>query len=247
MKRTLLLTFCQFWLLSGVTAFADVVTLKDGTQISGLVESGTNGEIRVKVGDNSQVLRVDQIQSIQFDASAPTEPRSITLPIGTEIAVRTIDPIDSKRAKDLSHEYRASLDDPVIVDGVTVVPANVNAFLRVMELKQPKFKRASMSISLVAVAINGQRVEVQTGNLDSQEGSKSKRTAIGAGGGAATGAAIGAIAGGGAGAGIGAGIGAAAGALGGMATGKGVEIASETRFTYTLKQPVVISSQEAPQ
>jgi uncharacterized protein YcfJ len=101
-----------------------------------------------------------------------------------------------------------------------------------------------LSISLIAVTVNGQRVNVETGKVDSKSGSQAKQTAAGAGIGAGTGAAIGAIAGGGLGAGIGAAAGGAAGALGGVLKGKTVEIAPETRFTYKLTQPVVVNIQE---
>ncbi|MGO9263155.1 MAG: hypothetical protein ACLQU1_43780 [Bryobacteraceae bacterium] len=361
--RTLLLMVWQFGLLAGANVFADVVTLKDGHQISGLVESGNTQEIRIKVGDKSQAIDVDQVRSIQFGvseppapkpaappakaesppagaapslaaapppslkaapqpaaaappslraappslkaapppaaaapspagaaspvptaapspaaaapslaaaappslkaapspaaaappslkaapspgtASIPARPGSITLPVGTEIAVRTIDRIGSKKA-DLNHEYAASLDDPVIVDGVEVVPANANAILRVTEAHSPTLThRASLSTSLVAVTINGQRVNVETGKVDSKAGSQAKRTLTGTAAGAGAGAAIGAAAGGGTGAAAGAGAGAAAGTVAGKLTGKGVQIAPETRFTYKLTQPVAINSQ----
>ena len=174
--------------------------------------------------------------------ATPQQPQSITLPVGTEIAISTIDRIDSKTA-DKNKEYAASLDDPVIVDGVEVVPAKASAFLRVTDVKNPKFKRASLTLSLVAVTVNGQRVEVNTDTVDSQSGTRAKRTAVGAAAGAGAGAAIGAAVGGGAGAGIGAGVGALGGATAGILTRKGVEVASETRFTYRLTQPVSINSQ----
>lgn len=334
MKRTLLLLVWQFGLLAGASLWADVITLKDGRQISGQVESGNTQEIRIKVGDQSQAIDIEEVRAIQFGvtlpapgptakpapqppapaadsaaaaaaaapaaptlrsatvqtpvpaaapaaaaaapavptlrsatvetpdpmpaASAPAAPTlrtatvapapaagRLTLPIGTEIAVRTIDRIDSKKA-DLSHEYAASLDDPVVVNGVEVVPANANAFLRVTEAKSPGLThRASMSTCLVAVVIRGQKVKVETGNVDSKAGSQAKRTLTGTAVGAGAGAAIGAAAGGGVGAAAGAGAGAAAGAVAGKLTGKGVQIAPETRFTYKLTQPVVIEPQQA--
>jgi hypothetical protein len=170
-----------------------------------------------------------------FAAAAQTQ--SVKLPIGTEVAVRTIDRINSKTA-DSHKEYAATLDDPVVVDGVTVVPANTNAVLRVVDKN-----RASLSLSLIALIINGQRVEVNTDKIDSRRGSTVKRTAIGAGAGAGTGAAIGAIAGGGAGAGIGAAVGAATGGVLGHITAKPVEVAPETRFTYRLTQAVELNKQ----
>jgi len=115
--------------------------------------------------------------------------------------------------------------------------------LRVTEAQNSRIHHASLSTTLIAVKINGQRVEVKTGDVDSQSGSRAKRAAIGAAVGAGTGAAIGAIAGG-VGAGIGAGVGAAAGGVTGLVTGKGVTIAPETRFTYKLTQSVVINGQE---
>lgn len=338
MKRTLLLVVWQIGMLAGTRLYADVVTLKDGRQISGQIETGNTQELRIKVADQSQAIEIDQVQSIQFGVSLPapappparTEPAPtsilrlpgppapaaaapappaprpaptlrtpadtapaaptlrtpdaaaapaaptlrtpdaaaapagptlrtpdappasaaapgsvISLPVGTEIAVRTIDRIDSKKAS-LSHEYAASLDDPVIVDGVEVVPANANAFLRVTEAKSPSLThRAAMSMQLVAIVVNGQKIKVETGNVDSQAGSQAKRTAVGGAVGAGTGAAIGAAAGGGAGAAVGAGAGAAAGAVAGKLTGKGVEVAPETRFTYKLTQPAAINPQEA--
>ena len=180
---------------------------------------------------------------------APAEQQSITLPVGTEIAISTIDRINSKKA-DSRREYAATLDDPVIVDGVTVIPAKTSAFLRVSDIQSAGYsRRASMSTSLVAVMINGQRIQVNTDKIDSKSGSQVKRTATGAAVGAGTGAAIGGALGGGAGAGIGAGVGAAGGAVAGKLFGKAVEIAPETRFTYTLTQSVVVDYQAtaAPQ
>ncbi len=263
-----LLIFAAFVLLTGANAFADIVTLKDGRQITGSVESGGSKQLLIKVGNDSQVIAMDQVVSIEFNplatatlsaaptatavptaaaptpATAATASPSITLPIGTEIAARTIDRIDSKKA-DKFKEYAASLDDPIVVNGVTIAPINSTAILRVTEIRNAKVKgRSSLSTSLVAVTIDGHRVNLETDAVDSQSGSQSKRTAIGAGGGAAAGAAIGAAAGGGVGAGIGAGVGAAAGAVGAVLTSKGVEIHPETRFTYKLTQAVALTLPE---
>jgi len=175
--------------------------------------------------------------------AAQAQQQSITLPVGTEIAVRTVDRIDSKSAK-LNRDYAATLDDPIVVGGVTIVPANSNAFLQVTDKQRSGFtRRASLSLALVAVTVNGQRVAIETEKVDSKSGSQAKRTATGTAIGAGTGAVIGGLAGGGLGAGIGAAAGGAAGAVGGVLMGKTVEIAPETRFTYRLTQPVVVNSQ----
>jgi hypothetical protein len=253
MNRSPLLISCLF--LVPVTAGADVVTLKDGTRITGDVQSGGQ-QILIKVGEASRVVPADQIQSIELGSPAPSfataaagrapgqTPERITLLAGTEIAARTIDRIDSKKTNKFQ-EYRASLDDPIVVDGVTVAPENTSAILRVTDFKNPRLSgHPTLSLALIAVVINGHRINLETDSLESRAGSRSKRTAIGAGAGAGAGAAIGAAAGGAAGAAVGAGIGAAAGTAGAVLTGKGVEVSSETRFTYKLTQPVEINLRE---
>ncbi len=249
MNRSPLLISCA--LLLRFTAVADVVTLKDGTRITGDVQSGGQ-QILIKVGDSSRVVPLDQIQSIELGSPAPPArtvagraadqtPGRITLPAGAEIAARTIDRIDSKKT-DKFQEYRGSLDDPIVVDGVTVAPENTPVILRVTEFKNPHLSgRPTLSLALIALLINGHRISLETGSVESRAGSRSKRNAIGAGAGAGAGAAIGAAAGGAAGAAVGAGIGAAAGTAGAVLSGKGVEIPSETRFTYKLTQPVEIN------
>lgn len=265
------------WCLLGLGAFGDVVVLKDGTKVTGTVQSAGSRQLLIKTGDESQVIPMDQIASIEFNpvaapvsaappaaaqpqiaaprqeavaVSAPVTPppaagSSITIPEGTEVAARTIERIDSKKA-DKYREYAASLDDALVVNGVTIAPRNSNAFLRVTEIKNPKFKgHALLATTLVAVVVNGHRIELQTGDVDSQSGSETKRTAVGAGAGAAGGAAVGAAAGGGAGAAVGAGIGAAAGSVAAALSAKGVQIPPETRFTYTLSHPVTVNAPAA--
>ena len=73
MRRVLLLIFWQFGLLSG-PLLADVVTLKDGRQISGSVESGNIQELHIKVGDQSQKIDIHEVQAIQFGVSQPAPP-----------------------------------------------------------------------------------------------------------------------------------------------------------------------------
>jgi hypothetical protein len=72
MRRIPLLILWQLGLLAGALLFADVLTLKDGRQISGLVESGNIQELHIKVGDQSQTIDIHQVQAIQFGVSLPT-------------------------------------------------------------------------------------------------------------------------------------------------------------------------------
>ncbi len=80
MRRILLLVLWHIGLLAGNRLFADVVTLKDGRQISGFVESGNTQELHLKVGDQSQTLDIHEVQAIQFGVSLPAPATSTPPP-----------------------------------------------------------------------------------------------------------------------------------------------------------------------
>jgi uncharacterized protein YcfJ len=263
MTKSIVRLFGWLCLISVAPGFADTITLKNGKPITGYIEGADTDEVRIKVGAASLPIPLDQIQSIRFDPptssgppptsrvqpvapfnppvpAQPTQVSNITLPVGLEIAIRTVSRIDSKKA-DTYTEYEASLDDPIVVGGLQVAPVNGRAIFRVTEIHNAHLKRSSLSMALVAVFVSGQRVNVKTGDLDSQSGSRAKSTLTGTAVGAGAGAGIGAAAGGGAGAAIGAGAGAAVGTAVGAALGKGVEIAPETRFTYSLTEAVTVN------
>jgi hypothetical protein len=68
-RKVPLLILWQFGLLAGLSA--DVVTLEDGRQVSGLVESGNLEELHIKIGDQSQTIDIHEVQAIQFGISLP--------------------------------------------------------------------------------------------------------------------------------------------------------------------------------
>ena len=88
----LIVILCQFGLLSAGRLLADVVTMKDGKQISGTVESGNTQELHVKVGNQSQTIDIHEVQAIQFGISLPAPPPAKAAarePAGTERAKAT--------------------------------------------------------------------------------------------------------------------------------------------------------------
>jgi hypothetical protein len=76
-RRILLLIVLQVGLLANNWLFADVVTMNDGHQVSGAVESGNTQEIQVKAGVQVQTLDIHQVRTIQFGtpAAAPPPPK----------------------------------------------------------------------------------------------------------------------------------------------------------------------------
>ena len=163
----------------------------------------------------------------------------LQIPTGTAITVRMIDGVDSEQTR-LGQTFRASIDEPVLVNGQAVIPRGADCVVRLVEDKQSgKFAgRTSLTLDLQQVQANGRMIDVSTGDVTQASSSRGARTAKVVGGTTAAGAIIGALAGGGKGAAIGAASGAAVGGAAQVLTkGQRVKIPSETRLTFTLQQP----------
>jgi len=162
------------------------------------------------------------------------------IPAGTIITARMIDSVDSDRAR-LGETFRASIDEPISLDGQIVVPRGADATVKLVEDKEAgKFEgRTILTLELVEVMANGRMVDITTGGVSRASGSRGAKTGKVVGGATALGAIVGALAGGGKGAAIGAVSGAAVGGGVQLAThGERVRIPSETRLNFTLRQPI---------
>jgi hypothetical protein len=150
MRRVFLLVFWQFVLLAGGRLFADIVTLKDGRQISGLVESGNIQELRIKVGDQSQTVDIHEVQAIRFGVSLPAPPppkaahlapepapaaAAATLKAGAPPRAAPQSPTSAPSGTITSGIGAELAGDPIPPDGAEVAPADANAFLPVAEIK----------------------------------------------------------------------------------------------------------------
>ena len=190
--------------------------------------------------ERASTLRTDS--ATQSTADASNAPANVEIPAGTNLVVRMIDSVDSETAA-VGQEFRASLDEPIMVGGQVVVPRNSDVTIKLVEDKQAgKISgRTELTVDVVNMKVNGRTVDVNTQAVTQSGGSRGKRTGVMAGGGAALGAIIGGIAGGGKGAAIGAVSGAGAGtAAGAMTKGSTVKIPSETRLTFTMEDPLRI-------
>ena len=174
--------------------------------------------------------------------AAPVPARSVTVPSGTRLLVRTIDAVDSDRNHP-GDKFLASLEEALYIDQTLVAPKGASVYGRLEEVKESGqlAGRAQLRLSLTGIVINGQTVPLSTGDYQVSGKSRGASTAKKVGGGAALGAVIGAIAGGGKGAAIGAGVGAGAGtAVQVMTKGDQVHVPSETLLEFSLDQPVTI-------
>jgi hypothetical protein len=250
-------------LLCGVSALlsADTLTLRSGEIVQGTYLGGTAREIRMDLNGAIRTYDVGQIQSVTFsdpayqppppqasnfppprrddrDRNAP--PLGVTIPVDSPITVRMIDAVNSDTAR-LGQTFRASLDDPIYVNGQVVVPRGADVLTKlVQDDKSGKIEgRTVLTLALSTITINGAPVDVTSSDVKTESSSRGARSAKVIGGTAALGAIIGGIAGGGKGAAIGAGSGAAVGTGAEVLTsGQKVKIPSETRLTFRLQSPV---------
>lgn len=184
-------------------------------------------------------------------SSTPAPTRSIaaapvveaaTIPAGTTITVRMIDAIDTD-VTGAGERFRASIDDPVVIDGKVVVPRNADATVQVMRVEQSGRISGSdeIALKLYNVTINGKPYEIATEYAEVKGEGQGKRTAKTTAVTTGVGAALGAILGGGKGAAIGAGAGAATGVAVSAARGKTLRIPSETRLDFELRAPLPVN------
>jgi hypothetical protein len=175
--------------------------------------------------------------SVQSDRAS-----GVTIPADTLITVRMIDAVDSRTARP-GETFRASLDNPVIVDGQEVIPRGSDVLAKLVDDQQSgKIQgRTVLTLGLVSISVRGQMVDVATKDVKKESASRTARSAGVIGGGTALGASIGGLAGGGKGAAIGAVSGAAVGTGAQVLTsGQEVKIPSDTRLTFTLQSSVQI-------
>jgi hypothetical protein len=179
---------------------------------------------------------------------APPPPQKVTIPAGTTLAIRLVDPIDSETAQP-GQTFHATLDSPLTAEGETAIGAGHDVEGHVVDVKSAgKFAGQSLLVlQLDRISAGGKTYSLQTDQYRRQGSSRTKNTAAKVGTGAAIGAIIGGIAGGGKGAAIGA---AAGGGLGGgvqAAThGQQIKLASETVLNFTLQGPLTVTPSLGP-
>ena len=172
----------------------------------------------------------------------PPAPKKLTIPSGTTVTVRLIDPIDSDKVQPGS-SFRATLDQPLSVDGEVAIPAGYDVTGQIVNASSAgRFAGKSvLALELNRLSVNGKSYDLHTNQYTREGSSRGKATAAKVGGGAALGAIIGGLAGGGKGAAIGATVGAGAGTGVSAATkGQQIKLPSETVLNFQLQSPVTV-------
>ncbi len=168
------------------------------------------------------------------------EAKPVVIPAGTVLTVRLGQAVGSKISNN-GDTFPATLAEPVVAGGRTVIPADAEAEGTVVQAAPlGRFKGgAVLRVALTSVTVNGTPRQVQTAAVSQSVKGKGKRSAVLIGGGAGLGALIGGLAGGGKGAAIGAIAGAGAGTAGTAFTGnKDIVLPAESTLSFKLTQPL---------
>jgi hypothetical protein len=175
--------------------------------------------------------------------SAAAQPRKkVSLPAGTRMLIRTVDPIDSSKHK-TGYRFTASLETSLQADDTVVAPRGTTVYGRLAQASSAgKMSGSSqLTLELTDIVINGTPYPLVTSTYEIKGKGEGKKTAGKVLGGAGLGAIIGGIAGGGAGAAIGVVAGAAGGtALAASKKGEQLQIPSESLLEFRIEQPVTL-------
>jgi len=179
--------------------------------------------------------------------ATPPEPvtKQVTIPAGTQIYVRMIDSISSDKSH-AGETFRASLDNPVIVDNQTIIPKRADVVLKLIDVQSAgKLKGTSqLKVQIDRIVIAKKPYDVVSNTYEQTGESEGKKAARNVGVGAAVGGILGGILGGTKGAVIGAGAGGGGGAV--ISKGEQMHLDSETQLVFRLENPLEVTMTTAP-
>jgi hypothetical protein len=165
--------------------------------------------------------------------------RRVTVPAGTRILIRTIDPIDSSKQK-AGYRFTASLETNLQANNMVVAKRGTLVYGVLSAASSAgKMKGSSeLELELTEIVMNGTSYPLLTSTYEIQGKGEGGNTAKKVFGGAGLGALIGGLAGGGKGAGIGVLAGAGLGtAVAATKKGQQLSIPSESLLEFRLLQP----------
>jgi len=171
------------------------------------------------------------------------EAETYEIPAGTPLTFELAETL-STVTNESGDPFSATLLEPVVVDGKTLLPAGAVATGRIAEAVESGRVEGRASIRLVMsqVSHDGETYPIATDAFYAVADATKGEDAVKIGAGAGIGAAIGGILGGGQGAATGAAIGGGGGTAVVLATkGEDIELPSGTRITFVLSEPVEVT------
>jgi len=204
-------------------------------------ESAQSGSA-VAPGQHPETSAPSTLDKLVKAVTPKAEFKEVTIPSGTamNLTLETAVGSDSSRIED---KVRAKVTNPIMVAGLTAVPAGAEAVGTVTGAEHSgKVKgRASLSLRFNRLTVWDETQEISTARISREAAATKKKDATKIGIGAGAGAVIGAIAGGKKGAAIGTAVGAGGGTGVVLATsGEEVRLAAGTTLRTTLQEPLTV-------
>ena len=190
------------------------------------------------------LLSAQQTDSATSMQQSPSQAQEATVPAGTKIVVRMIDPVNSDN-NEVNTSFRGSLEGSLMAGDQVAAPRGTIVYASLVSSQASTNKQGGeLELDLTGIMIDNQIHSLATSSVSAQ-GAPGSRSGAGRGaaGGAAAGAAITAVTGPGVvvGTAVGATAGAVAGAFRrGAASGQKVSVPTDALVEFTLNQPVTL-------
>jgi len=238
------------------TGSTDMIAMKAGSVVQGSYAGGTPKTVKFVTAIGSMEVKSKEIVSVSFSATPTAPPAAaaaapaaaapaaaaaapaasagpVTVPAGTVLYTRTIDPVSSSDKE--GKLFGLVLDSDLSVAGKVVAKAGTRLYGKVESSAQAGrvAGKSELTIGLASIEIGGSRIPVASDALVSTGQGSLKKTARRA----IVGTAIGGAVGGKQGAKRGAGAGAATTLL---TPGQAVNVAPKSLLQFTLEQQVIL-------
>jgi len=180
------------------------------------------------------------VAAMAATSAAPQSKKKVTVPAGTRILIRTIDPIDTQKQK-TGYRFTGSLETNLQADDEIVALRGTTVYGRLANASSSGRMAGSsqLTLELTDILIKGTAYPLLTSTFEIKGEGEGKKTTRKILGGTGLGALIGGIAGGGTGAAIGALAGAAGGtAIAASKKGEQLNIPPESLLEFRIQQPV---------
>jgi len=178
----------------------------------------------------------------------PVYPSSVTIPAGTWITVRVEQPLSSDKNHDGDY-FRATIAQPIVINGLVVAPRGQTATGVVTEAKKAGRVEGTSRLGLELTELglaDGRQLPVKTTLTERRGNTSYGRDAFAIGATTATGAAIGAGVNGGVGAGVGAAAGLVVSTVGVLLTrGRPTIVYPESVLSFRLANPITVDGTQA--
>ena len=209
---------------------------------NGAMQPQNNGAMQAQNGAMQQ-----QNTGPQQSATGPNQPAAplqLTVPAGTELAIRINQSISVKTSR-VGDRFSGEVVEPVLQNGTVVIPRRTPVSGRIdASHRRGHFKgRSILELRLTEMTLNGNQYALDTHDSVRTKKGKGKRTAGFIGGMTGAGMLIGGIATGGVGLAIGGAAGAGAGTLLAGATGnRDISIPAESIVHFRLADQLVVQN-----